>query len=189
MDSTNNNSTNVFVSNAREAFASVRAEFEATRDKHAALQTPEDNALAKTADTHAQYIARMEKCSDEALATMETFAINPTHVARQSREFLKRFTSMMTALSVNATLASVKDNAADAALHYIKAKHSQKTFSNREIQAQMNHVTDTQAIYFMNMLKLLGCVTEQKTDKDAKRRTWTLDRKHPFIVALVALYK
>lgn len=134
---------------------------------------------AKTAQTHEKYNEALANMSEKALAILNKYKVDAEALSKQSRELKKRSIAILEALAHS---QRVNDRALDAVLQYIEFKKCD-AMSLSQVQAQMNHITDTQAQYFKTCATFFKFATYSKSDK-----TLNLKRDANVLRDLLALY-
>lgn len=134
---------------------------------------------AKTASTHEKYNTALAEMSDKALAMLSKYKLSAEELSKTSRECKKRAIAILEALAHS---QRVNDRALDAVLQYIDYKKCD-AMSLSQVQAQMNHQTDTQAQYFKTCAIFFKFATYSKSDK-----TLNLKRDANVLRDLLALY-
>ena len=118
-------------------------------------------ATAKKMSTHEKYATALSEMSEKALAALNTYKVEASELATQSRELKKRSIAILEAL---ATKQRVKDTALDAVLQYIVAKDA-VSMTLEQIRHQMQHKTTTQAQYFKTCAIFFNFATYSKSEK------------------------
>ena len=129
---------------------------------------------------HAKVNADLVSQSPEVLSVMSQFKLSGEFIDAQSREFKLRFKKICVGLTTN---ARPKDNAADAAFCYLKAKQEEGVteFTFQQIQREMHHETATQARNLRLLLVGLGAAEKVKGG-------FTVNYEAPALARILSVY-
>jgi hypothetical protein len=123
-----------------------------------------------------------EKCSDKALENLSLFdSFNFTELhklnERQSREFYKRLSAILSAIENEA----YKDSPLSSLRLHVKLNGQSETFRYSELQSIFGHKGTTQAGYFARCMRILGVGTIDDTIRGNQQQAYrlALDWKHP----------
>lgn len=153
-------SISVFVATLANA-AQAHGEAHQTLQQQVDEGNLEVKRAAQKAACHAKVDAALAALPEVVVNTMTEFKLPADFIESQSREFKLRFKKVCEGLTSN---VRPKDNAADAAFAFLKAKKDEGVteFTFGEIQKQMNHETPTQARNLRILLVGLGAAEKVK---------------------------
>lgn len=169
----------VFVATLANA-ATAHGEAHQTLQKLVDEGDADKKRAAQKAACHAKVDAALAALPEVVVNTMTEFKLPADFIESQSREFKLRFKKVCEGISAN---VRPKDNAADAAFAYLKAKQEEGVteFTFGAIQKQMNHETPTQARNLRILLVGLGAAEKIKGG-------FTVNYEAPALVKILNLY-